>query len=93
MSVELLNNHAEYSQTEKVTSDSVMGVLKNYANPDLMPLEENAWAEAACEKHTELFIDETDYLSSVPGMVDVIKDGMNTPLSECVPLSEVWSNV
>jgi len=37
--------------------------------------------------------DETEYLESVPGMVDKIKDGMNTPLSDCVPLSEVWGDV
>ena len=34
--------------------------------------------------------DDTDYLTSVPGMADKIKSGMNTPLSECVSLSEVW---
>ncbi|MDR1665311.1 MAG: hypothetical protein LBR83_10415 [Clostridiales bacterium] len=32
-----------------------------------------------------LYEDDTDYLTSVPGMSDKIKDGMSTPLSECVP--------
>ncbi len=32
---------------------------------------------------------ETLYLMSVPGLPDSIKEGMNTPLSECVPESEV----
>lgn len=41
----------------------------------------------------DLFQGDTDYLESVPGMVDIIKEGMNTPLSECVSHSEVWSNV
>jgi hypothetical protein len=40
-----------------------------------------------------LYDDDTDYLMSIPGMADKIKDGMNTPLSECIPLAEVWSNV
>jgi hypothetical protein len=40
-----------------------------------------------------LYDDDTDYLMSTPNMADKIKDGMNTPLSECVPLSEVWGDV
>ena len=36
---------------------------------------------------------DTDYLLSVPGMTDKIKIGINTPLTDCVPLSEVWSDV
>ena len=40
-----------------------------------------------------LYDDGTKYLMSVPGMAEKIKDGINTPLSECVPLSEVWSDV
>jgi len=40
-----------------------------------------------------LFDNDTDYLMSVPGMAEKIKNGLNTPLSECVPLSEVWADV
>jgi hypothetical protein len=40
-----------------------------------------------------LYEDDTDYLTSIPEMADKIKEGMNTPLSECVPLSEVWDDV
>ena len=40
-----------------------------------------------------LYDNDTDYLMSVPGMAEIIKDGLQTPLSECVPLSEVWSDV
>ncbi len=29
-------------------------------------------------------IEETLYLTSIPGMADIIAEGMNTPLSECV---------
>ena len=32
---------------------------------------------------------ETLHLSSVPGMKEKIMDGLKTPLSECVPESEV----
>ena len=31
--------------------DTCFGSLKKYANPDLIQLEEGAWAKAASEKH------------------------------------------
>jgi hypothetical protein len=40
-----------------------------------------------------LFENDDDYLASIPGMTESIKDGLSTPLSECVPLSEVWPDV
>jgi hypothetical protein len=40
-----------------------------------------------------LYDNDTDYLLSVPGMAEKIKKGMKTPLSECMPLSEVWGDV
>jgi len=40
-----------------------------------------------------LYDNDTDYLMSVPGMADKVKDGLNTPLSDCAPLSEVWTDV
>jgi hypothetical protein len=40
-----------------------------------------------------LYTDETDYIMSIPGMAEKLKEGRNTPLSECVPLSEVWDDV
>ena len=40
-----------------------------------------------------LYDNDTDYLMSVPGMAEIIKEGLNTPLSECKPLSEVWADV
>jgi len=43
-------------------------------------------------KHrNELTLDDSAYLSSIPGMMDSIEDGVNTPLSECVPLEKVWA--
>ena len=36
---------------------------------------------------------DTDYLNAIPGMAESILDGKATPLSECVPLSEVWEDV
>jgi len=45
-------------------------------------------------KHrNELTLDDSAYLSSIPGMMDSIEDGVNTPLSECVPLEKVWVDV
>jgi hypothetical protein len=40
-----------------------------------------------------LYDNDTDYLASVPGMVDKIKAGLDTPLADCVPLSKVWPDV
>ena len=37
--------------------------------------------------------DDTDYLLSVPGMEDKINKALAEPLSESVPISEVWSGV
>ena len=31
-----------------------------------------------------LFEDDTEYLSSIPGMVDIIQKGKATPLEECL---------
>jgi hypothetical protein len=45
-------------------------------------------------KHrNELTLDDSEYLSSIPGMMDSIEEGVNTPLSECVPLEKVWVDV
>ena len=40
-----------------------------------------------------LEMDDDTYLKSIPGMADSIKEGGKTPLSQCVPLSEVWTDV
>ena len=32
-------------------------------------------------------------IDALSGMTDSIKDGVNTPLCECVPLSDVWADV
>ena len=36
---------------------------------------------------------DTDYLTSIPGMTEKIRAGLETPLSDCVPLSEIWPDV
>jgi hypothetical protein len=36
-----------------------------------------------------MFEDDTEYLSSIPGMKESIVKGLNTPISECVPEEEV----
>ena len=37
--------------------------------------------------------DDETYLDSIPGMTQSIEEGIETPISECVPLSEVWPDV
>ena len=68
---------------------------REYINIQLETLPENA-----IEKIVEfiafqrfalgIYDNDTDYLKSV-GMSEKIRDGLNTPLSDCVPLSEVWA--
>ena len=38
-------------------------------------------------------MDDFTYLSSIPGMMDSINEGVATPLNECIPLEEVWPDV
>jgi len=46
------------------------------------------------QKHRDILeMSDTAYLNSIPGMADSIKEGVKTPLSECVPLSDVWPDV
>ena len=40
-----------------------------------------------------LEIDDSTYLSSIPGMMASIQEGRETPLVECVPISEIWPDV
>ncbi len=40
-----------------------------------------------------IFEDDTEYLNAIPGMKESILKGKATPLSDCVPLSEVWPDV
>ena len=40
-----------------------------------------------------LYDSDDEYLASIPGMTESIREGLATPLSECVPLSEVWPDV
>ena len=41
----------------------------------------------------DIFDSDDDYLSSVPGMNKIIEEGLATPLSECIKLSEVRKGV
>ena len=34
-----------------------------------------------------LFDSDDEYLSAIPGMTDSIKEGLATPVSECVPIA------
>ena len=40
-----------------------------------------------------LEMDDTAYLNTIPGMKKSIEEGIKTPLSECVSLSDVWVDV
>jgi hypothetical protein len=41
----------------------------------------------------DLIESDEDYFASVPGMKEIIMEGLTTPLSECISLSDVRKNV
>jgi hypothetical protein len=41
------------------------------------------------EMGDELPINDTDYLSSIPDMVKLLKEGMNSPSSNCIDWTDV----
>jgi hypothetical protein len=41
----------------------------------------------------ELTLDDSAYLSSIPRMIDSIEEGVNTPISECIPMEKIWPDV
>ena len=45
----VLNGDEEY--TNKVSVDDVAGCLHKYADPELIPFEKDAWANAAAERN------------------------------------------
>ncbi len=45
------------------------------------------------KSNPDLFDNDTDYLKSIPGMMESIQEGIGTPLSECLEMSEVWPDV
>jgi len=47
----ILYIQSEKPETSDETPASVMGICGKYANPDLVPLEKEAWGEAVKEKY------------------------------------------
>jgi len=71
-------------------------ITREYVKTQIDTLPENALEKLAefiaFQRFTlGLFDNDTDYLMSIPGMVESIKLGMNEPLSESV--DEVWDDV
>jgi len=45
-----INEEKKDTEQER-TIDSFVGILAKYKNPELIPIEKDAWAEAMVEKH------------------------------------------
>ena len=41
----------------------------------------------------DLYDSDDDYFDSIPGMSDIIKEGLATPISDCISLSDVRKGV
>ena len=42
---------AEINKIKKTTTDTAFGIFSQYANPDLIPLEKEAWGMAVKDKY------------------------------------------
>ena len=52
-SVEVIILPTDSGKNEKIRRKSAKGCLRKYANPDMVPLEKDAWAKAAEEKYAD----------------------------------------
>ena len=46
-----LYGSSEINETKKTTPDNAFGIFNKYANPDLIPLEKEAWGMAVKDKY------------------------------------------
>lgn len=68
-----------YNLLDDVNENSAPILIQRRNNKNAVLLSESDWNA----------IQETLHLMSVPGMAASIKEGMETPLDECVPESDV----
>ena len=68
-----------YSLLDDVNDNSTPVFIQRKNNKNAVLLSESDWSA----------IQETLHLISIPGMAQSIREGMATPLEECVPESEV----
>ncbi|MCL2197566.1 MAG: hypothetical protein FWB80_01450 [Defluviitaleaceae bacterium] len=45
------------------------------------------------QKRAMGLLNDTEYLLSIPGMKDILLEGMSTPLSECLDEGDLWTDV
>ncbi len=55
--VTFINNLKQEKQNVSDEVDALCGIFHDVANPNLIPLEKNAWEQAAVEKHIK-FLEE-----------------------------------
>ena len=73
---------------------SIAATYKKYPNAKgILPAMGYGDKQIILKYRNALTMDDNDYLASIPGMMDSIREGINAPLSECVPLEEVWPDV
>mgnify|MGYP003592511806 CR=1 FL=1 len=68
-----------YSLLDDVNENSAPVIIQRKNNKNAVLLSESDWNA----------IQETLYLMSIPGVAASVKEGMDTPLEECTPESEV----
>jgi len=72
--------------------------MRDYAKTQIDVLPDNAIAKIiefiTYQRFSlGLYDNDDEYLASISGMTESIIEGLVMPLSECVPLSEVWPDV
>jgi hypothetical protein len=40
-----------------------------------------------------LQMSDFEYLRSIPGMMESISEGCQTPINECIPIEDIWPDV
>ena len=68
-----------YSLLDDVNENSAPVIIQRKNNKNAVLLSESDWNA----------IQETLYLMSIPGVAASVKEGMDKPLEECTPESEV----
>lgn len=68
-----------YQLVSDVNTNSTPIMITNNRGKNAVLISEDDWSA----------IEETLYLNSIPGMVQSIVEGGNTPIEECIPEKEV----
>ena len=78
---------------EKISTTHLETSLDEFLKIEKLLVETEALAlQRVISFELESAIQETLYLMKVPGLYKDLKEGLETPLEECIPDSDVWTH-